>query len=139
VFFDRRLTNYVDSRCAPSTGGRLFLEPWQNMSVIGTTDTDYYGDLDDVVDTTAEVRYLIQAVGAGIPGDPRGHERSGPGPAYGPRSTTGARPRRAIAGARGGRPRAARRAGLYSMIGGKLASYRMFAEAMTDAICHRWA
>ena len=36
--------------------------PWQNLSVLGTTDDDYYGDLDDVLATGDEVRYLFQAV-----------------------------------------------------------------------------
>jgi glycerol-3-phosphate dehydrogenase len=66
VFFDRRLTNYAIA-VAAIDGRRVFLEPWQNMSVIGTTDTDYYGDLDDVVATTAEVRYLVQAVARVFP------------------------------------------------------------------------
>src|SRR5690606_39263278 len=61
VFLDRRLTNYgivaraIDDR-------QVFLLPWQNMSVLGTTDDDFYGDLDDVVANSDEVRYLVEAI-----------------------------------------------------------------------------
>ena len=41
--------------------------PWQNVSVLGTTDDDYFGDLDDVVATSDEVRYLFQAVARVFP------------------------------------------------------------------------
>ena len=37
------------------------------MSVIGTTDDDYYGDLDDVRATSEEVRYLVQGVARVFP------------------------------------------------------------------------
>src|SRR5690606_22265231 len=61
VVFDRRLTNYAVS--SQTIDGRMiFIEPWQNMSVIGTTDDDYYGDLDDVVATSEEVRYLVEGI-----------------------------------------------------------------------------
>jgi len=136
VFFDRRLTNYAIAVRAID-GRQVFLEPWQNMSVIGTTDTDYYGDLDDVVATTAEVRYLIQAVARVFPAI---LEARAIGTWAGVRPTIydwgpdpdGLSREHAVVDHE---PHGA--AGLYSMIGGKLASYRMFAEAMTDAICHR--
>src|SRR5262249_4676003 len=61
VVYDRRLSNYAI--LAEATDGRqIVLEPWENMSVIGTTDDDYYGDLDDVVATSEEVRYLVQGI-----------------------------------------------------------------------------
>ena len=50
VFLDRRLTNYAIITSAVD-GRQVFLLPWQNMSVLGTTDDDYYGDLDDVLAT----------------------------------------------------------------------------------------
>src|SRR6201999_3221748 len=59
VVFDRRLTNYAIF--ANTVDGRqIFLEPWQNMSVLGTTDDDFYGDLDRVHATSEEVRYLVE-------------------------------------------------------------------------------
>jgi len=136
VFFDRRLTNYAIAVRAID-GRQVFLEPWQNMSVIGTTDTDYYGDLDDVVATTAEVRYLVQAVARVFPAilDARPIGTwAGVRPtlyAWGPSPDGLSREHEVIDHERHGAP------GLYSMIGGKLASYRIFAEEMTDAIAQR--
>src|SRR5690606_9159915 len=66
VMFDRRLTNYAIVAQAID-GRQVFLEPWQNLTIIGTTDDDYYGDLDDVVATADEVRYLVQAVARVFP------------------------------------------------------------------------
>ncbi|HLV69048.1 MAG TPA: glycerol-3-phosphate dehydrogenase/oxidase [Polyangiaceae bacterium] len=136
VFLDRRLTNYAIATNAID-GRQVFLMPWQNMSVLGTTDDDYYGDLDDVIATEDEVRYLFQAV-----------ERVFPA----------IRNARAIGTWGGVRPtlwgwgvnedelsrehsivdhREHGADGLYSMIGGKLASYRLFAQEMTDVIAAR--
>jgi glycerol-3-phosphate dehydrogenase len=136
VFFDRRLTNYAIAVRAID-GRQVFLEPWQNLSVIGTTDTDYYGDLDDVVATTEEVRYLIQAVARVFPaihGARAIGTWAGVRPtlyAWGPDPDGLSREHEVIDHAPHGAP------GLYSMIGGKLASYRMFAEEATDLIAQR--
>ncbi|HWO10651.1 MAG TPA: glycerol-3-phosphate dehydrogenase/oxidase [Polyangiaceae bacterium] len=136
VFFDRRLTNYAIAVRAID-GRQVFLEPWQNMSVIGTTDTDYYGDLDDVVATTEEVRYLVQAVARVFPAilDARAVGTwAGVRPtlyAWGPSPDGLSREHAVIDHGAHGAP------GLYSMIGGKLASYRIFAEEMTDVVARR--
>lgn len=136
VFFDRRLTNYAIAVRAID-GRQVFLEPWQNMSVIGTTDTDYYGDLDDVVATTAEVRYLVQAVARVFPAI---LEARAIGTWAGVRPTLFdwgkspdglSREHHVVDHAAHGAP------GLYSMIGGKLASYRLFSEEMTDVLAKR--
>ena len=66
VYFDRRLSNF-GIMVKAIDGRRVFIEPWQTMSVLGTTDDDYYGDLDDVRATTDEVRYLFEAVGRVFP------------------------------------------------------------------------
>lgn len=136
VFFDRRLTNYAITVEAID-GRQVFLEPWQNMSVIGTTDDDYYGDLDRIHATVDEVRYLVQAV-----------ERVFPA----------IRTARAIGTWAGVRPTLYRWGvnedslsreheiidhaehdadGLYSMVGGKLASYRLFSQEMSDLLAKR--
>ncbi len=134
VFFDRRLTNYAIAVRAID-GRQVFLEPWQNMSVIGTTDTDYYGDLDDVVATTAEVRYLVQAVARVFPAILSARAIgtwAGVRPTlydWGPNPDRLSREHEVVDHTAHGVP------GLYSMIGGKLASYRLFSEEMTDAVC----
>jgi glycerol-3-phosphate dehydrogenase len=137
VFLDRRLTNYAIVAKAID-GRQVFLLPWQNMSVLGTTDDDYYGDLDDVVATSDEVRYLFQAVERIFPKvrtarsigtwggvRPTLHE-------WGPDEDALSREHQVVDHAEHGAD------GLYSMIGGKLASYRLFAEEMTDIIARRF-
>ncbi len=137
IAFDRRLTNYaiaartIDNR-------QIFIEPWQNISVVGTTDDDFYGDLDDVVATTEEVRYLVQGIARVFPaitGARAIHTWAGVRPTlhrYGPLEDALSRDHAVVDHAEHGAP------GLYSMIGGKLASYRLFAEEMTDVLAHRF-
>ena len=136
VFLDRRLTNYAIM--ASSIDGRqVFLMPWQNMSVLGTTDDDYYGDLDDVIATRDEVEYLFQAVERVFPAV-RSARAIG--------TWGGVRP--TLYGWGGNEDELSREHrivdhaehhadGLYSMIGGKLASYRLFSEEMTDVLAKR--
>ncbi|MFO0547986.1 MAG: glycerol-3-phosphate dehydrogenase/oxidase [Polyangiaceae bacterium] len=137
VAFDRRLTNYAIA--ATSIDGRqIFLEPWQNMTVIGTTDDDYYGDLDDVVANSDEVRYLVQGVARVFPAIRTAraiHTYAGVRPTlykYGPLEDALSRDHQVVDHAAHGAP------GLYSMVGGKLASYRLFAEEMTDVLARRF-
>jgi glycerol-3-phosphate dehydrogenase len=136
VFLDRRLTNYAVVATAID-GRQVFLLPWQNMSVLGTTDDDFYGDLDDVVATSDEVRYLFQAVERVFPAvrDARMIGTwGGVRPTlyeWGPGEDELSRDHRVVDHASEGAD------GLYSMVGGKLASYRLFAEEMTDVIARR--
>ncbi|HEY0665331.1 MAG TPA: glycerol-3-phosphate dehydrogenase/oxidase [Gallionella sp.] len=44
---------------ARSDGRVFFVIPWYGMTLIGTTDTDYSGDLDHVLVEPAEVAYLL--------------------------------------------------------------------------------
>jgi glycerol-3-phosphate dehydrogenase len=48
----------------------IFVIPWRDFSLIGTTDTDFDGDLDRVHATRAEVEYLLGEVRKALP-DPR--------------------------------------------------------------------
>jgi glycerol-3-phosphate dehydrogenase len=136
VFLDRRLTNYAVIATAID-GRQVFLLPWQNMSVLGTTDDDFYGDLDDVVATTDEVRYLFQAVERVFPAIRQARSIGtwgGVRPTlyeWGPGEDELSRDHRVVDHATEGAD------GLYSMVGGKLASYRLFAEAMTDVVARR--
>ena len=109
VVYDRRLTNYAIF--ANTIDGRqIFLEPWENMSVLGTTDDDFYGDLDHVHATSEEVRYLVEGIARVFPADPRGarhrHLRRRAPHALRLRPDRG----RPLARARDRRPRRARRA-----------------------------
>lgn len=136
VFLDRRLTNYAVVATAID-GRQVFLLPWQNMSVLGTTDDDYYGDLDDVRATGDEVRYLVQAVERVFPAVRQARmigTWGGVRPtlyAWGPNEDELSREHEIVDHAQHGA------AGLFSMVGGKLASYRIFAEEMTDVLAAR--
>jgi len=136
VFLDRRLTNYAITANAID-GRQVFLLPWQNMSVLGTTDDDYYGDLDRVVATGDEVRYLFEAVARVFPSVWQARAIGtwgGVRPtlyAWGPNEDELSREHEIVDHAVHGAP------GLYSMLGGKLASYRQFSEEMTDVVVRR--
>lgn len=136
VYLDRRLSNFAIVTDAID-GRQVFLLPWRNMSVLGTTDDDYYGDLDDVVATQDEVRYLYQAIERVFPSvrsaRPIG-TWAGLRPtlyAWGVPEDALSRDHRIIDHESTGMP------GLFSMLGGKLASYRLFAEEASDLVCAR--
>jgi glycerol-3-phosphate dehydrogenase len=46
---------------SPRDGRLMFLIPWGQFSVIGTTDTDYEGDPADVHADAADVAYILEA------------------------------------------------------------------------------
>jgi glycerol-3-phosphate dehydrogenase len=133
VVLDRRITNYAILSEAID-GRQVFLCPWQNVSVLGSTDDDYYGDLDDVRATSEEVRYLVQGVAHMLPGVRTARAigtYAGVRPtlyAYGPNEDALSRDHRVVDHAVDGAP------GIYSMIGGKLASYRLFAQEVCDRV-----
>lgn len=51
----------------PVDGRVLFAVPWGDRAYVGTTDTDYEGDLDELAATREDVQYLLQAVGSYFP------------------------------------------------------------------------
>jgi glycerol-3-phosphate dehydrogenase len=137
VIYDRRLTNYA-IMSQTIDGRTIFIEPWQNVSVIGTTDDDYYGDLDNVVATSEEVRYLVEGIAKVFPSVRKGRiigTYAGVRPTlyeYGKLEDALSRDHEIVDHAVHGAD------GLYSMIGGKLASYRLFAEEMVDILARRF-
>jgi glycerol-3-phosphate dehydrogenase len=48
----------------------IFVIPWRDFSLVGTTDTDFEGDLDRLYATRDEVAYLLDEVRRAVP-DPR--------------------------------------------------------------------
>jgi glycerol-3-phosphate dehydrogenase len=136
VVLDRRITNYAILSEAID-GRQIFLCPWQNASVVGTTDDDYYGDLDDVRATSEEVRYLVQGVAKVFPGIRESRAigtYAGVRPtlhAYGPTEDALSRDHRVVDHEADGAP------GIYSMVGGKLASFRLFAQELCDLVAPR--
>lgn len=136
IVFDRRITNYAVAAKAID-GRQIFIEPWQNTSILGTTDDDFYGDLDDVRATTEEVRYLVQGIARTLPAVAKARAIgtfAGVRPTlyeWGPGEDELSRDHRIVDHAAHGAD------GLYSMIGGKLASYRLFAYEMMERLAPR--
>jgi glycerol-3-phosphate dehydrogenase len=133
VVYDRRLSNYAV--LAEAIDGRqIFVMPWQNVSIVGTTDDDYYGDLDNVVSTSEEVRYLVQGVARVFPAIRTARAigtYAGVRPTlyeYGRLEDSLSREHAIVDHETEGAK------GVYSMIGGKLASFRLFAQEMSDRI-----
>ncbi len=133
VVYDRRLSNYgVISETID--GRQVFVYPWENASVLGTTDDDYFGDLDDVMATSEEVRYLVQALARVLPAIRSARAigtYAGVRPTlyeFGPNEDELSREHAIVDHSADGAP------GLYSMIGGKLASFRLFAQELSDLV-----
>ncbi len=133
---DRRFSNYGIIASAVD-GRQIFIIPHEDTSVIGTTDTDYYGDPDDLRVTQDDVEYLLEGIESVIP------------------TIRQARILRAWAGIRTtlyeyGKPSddlsrehaiydhgPAGAKNLLTLIGGKLASYRAQSQELTDLVSRR--
>jgi len=48
-------------------GRVVFVLPWGRLSLVGTTDTDYDGSLDEIIATRDDVAYLLEEVNAFFP------------------------------------------------------------------------
>lgn len=53
---------------SPRDDRLMFLIPWGEFSIIGTTDTDYQGDLDLVYADADDVDYILDAINVQFPG-----------------------------------------------------------------------
>jgi glycerol-3-phosphate dehydrogenase len=136
IVYPHRISQFSIS--AESIDGRdLLMVAHAGFTLLGTTDDDFYGDLDSVEVLEDEVEYLLQGIERVFP---RIRE-------YRPvRTTTGVRPtlfkwrryedelsRRyeVIDHAREGAD------GFVSIAGGKLSMYRKMAEETSDAVCRK--
>lgn len=116
------------------TDGRLFfVVPWLGYTMLGTTDTDYHEDLDDIRATDDDITYLVDAVRRYLPHGPwdtRLYSYAGvrslmntEGVAA---SSVSRKPILFDHGRDGNMP------GLLSIIGGKLTAHRGLAEEVVD-------
>ncbi len=131
---DRRLSNYAIM--ADAIDGRsIFVMPYQNTTVIGTTDDDYFGDPDDIPILEDEVEYLLEGIESVFPRIRQfriTHAWAGVRPTLptrGPYEDDLSRDHRvydheAEEGV----------GGLLSIAGGKLASYRLMSEDLVDVL-----
>ncbi|MBI1861392.1 MAG: glycerol-3-phosphate dehydrogenase/oxidase [Deltaproteobacteria bacterium] len=137
LVLDRRVVNI--SMVCKAVDGResVFILPHEHTTLIGTTDDDFYGHPDNVTITQDDVGYLMQAVTRYFPSLPECRIM---------RAFVGIRP--TIYGWGMDESSLSREhlifdhtqdgaEGLFTMIGGKLASYRLMAEELTDILCQK--
>ncbi|MCC6847938.1 MAG: glycerol-3-phosphate dehydrogenase [Deltaproteobacteria bacterium] len=125
---------------APRDGRVMFAIPWEDQTLVGTTDTDYDARPEDVAADAADVRYLLEAVNASFPA-----ARLEEGDVIG--AYAGLRPLVAPAPTEDEAPSETSReeeifespSGLLSLGGGKLTTYRRVAERVVDRVAERLA
>ncbi len=120
----------------PRDGRHIFLIPCGDFTLIGTTDTDYQGDLDHLAATLDDVEYLLEAMRHTFPGAQIKHDDI-------ISTFAGLRPLVSAPG----NPSALSRehvivehpSGLITIAGGKLTTHRLMAEQLTDCVQKRLA
>lgn len=128
-----------DGLYVEATDGRpVFILPWGDLTLVGTTDLPFVGDPADAVTTDAEIEYLLAAVNRWLPddrlqrADVLGHY-SGVRPLPATRvGSTAAITRRHWLQEHAEAP-----VPMYSVIGGKLTTCRSLAESTCDALLAR--
>ena len=136
VVYPHRISNFSIS--AESIDGRdLLMVAHGSFTLVGTTDDDFYGDLDSIEVLEDEVEYLLQGLGRVFPAIRD----------YRPvRSTAGVRP--TLFKWRPNEDSLSRRYeiidhaakgvdGFVTIAGGKLSMYRLMAEETSDAVCRK--
>lgn len=124
--------HYALILAAPQDGRIFFLMPWEGESLLGTTDSDFDGDPDNLEVTDADIDYLLAAYAHYFPQKPLGRKDIISGFA-------GLRP---LAANEEGMPSDVSRehiiasadSGLISLVGGKYTTARKVAEQVVDRV-----
>jgi len=118
-------------------GRIVFVLPWGKFTIVGTTDTDYKGSLDDVAATPDDVSYLLAAINEFFPA-------ANLGVADVVSTYAGVRPLVSHGESRGSASDVSRSheviesaSGLWTIAGGKLTTARAMAEDVVDRIVRR--
>ncbi len=133
LVLDRRLSDYAVV-CGAVDGRQMFAYPHEDETWIGTTDDDCWGDPDDLEATGDEVAYLLDGAASLLPGVRQARVTRAFWALrttlfeYGPNEDALSREHELVDHAAEGA------AGLLSLVGGKLASYRAQSEEATDRI-----
>ena len=120
---------------APQDGRVVFTVPWANMTYVGTTDTDFDGDFDEVRATSDDVSYLLDTVNHFFPeAKLTGSDVTGTWAGVRPliRSDEASTGKTSREHQRYDDPR-----GITTIAGGKLTTYRSMAAEVVDAVL-RW-
>ena len=68
ILVPRSRTGVQNAVTLPTRDGRIvFVLPWGDLSLVGTTDTDYSGDRDRVEASSGDIGYLLDAMNDGFP------------------------------------------------------------------------
>jgi glycerol-3-phosphate dehydrogenase len=132
-----RVTAHAHVLFARTDGRLFFVIPWNDFTLIGTTDTDYRGDPADAAADEADVRYLVAEARRAFPGAPfdRIHYTMAGVRALareeGVKEGDVSRKHELLDHEREGSP------GLLSVVGGKITAYRAIAEEVTDLACRK--
>jgi len=135
LVFERRVSNLA-VYTKGIDGRDMFTFPHEQNSMAGTTDDDFYGDLDRMDVTEDEVAYVLQAMERSLPGIRAHrviHAIAGVRPTlygFGSYEDELSRDYEVFDhGERDGVP------GFWTLAGGKLAAYRLMAEDASDRLC----
>ncbi|NOX53312.1 MAG: glycerol-3-phosphate dehydrogenase/oxidase [Planctomycetes bacterium] len=137
VTVDRQRLPVPDAVVLPDGSRILFTIPWGERVILGTTDTDYDGPLDDVRTDSSDVALILEVVNRFFPEAKLTD--------YDVRSQwAGLRP---LVDGRSGQPSDISRAhqirmpepGWIDVAGGKLTTYRLIAEHAVDLVCRHLA
>jgi glycerol-3-phosphate dehydrogenase len=118
-------------------GRPVFAIPWENLVLLGTTDTDYDGDLDQIPSDRSDVDYLLESFNYYFP-------RANLTYAHILSTFAGLRPLVFEEGKPASRVSRDYQIfegpeNFFSIIGGKLTTYRVMAKQMVDRLIHRLA
>lgn len=121
---------------AKRDGRVVFVLPWGRLTLVGTTDTDFHGEPEDVVPDADDVAYLLESVNDAFP-----EARVAPGDVVS--TYAGLRP--LIHGKPGQKESDISREheimedpdGLISVAGGKLTTQRAMAQDVVDRVCRK--
>jgi glycerol-3-phosphate dehydrogenase len=131
-----KLSNNAIVLFAKRDGRLIFVIPWQGYSLIGTTDTEYSGDLDTMYAVSDDVNYLVQETRYAFPGLKKED-------IYytfaGLRSLVGSHKQRVSNISRSHKivdhEPVDGVSGIISILGGKMTGYRSIAEEVVDLVC----
>jgi glycerol-3-phosphate dehydrogenase len=132
---DRRRLSVDEAVVLPEGKRILFVIPWGERTLLGTTDTDYEGDPADVRTDPSDVRYILDVVNGAFPG-----ARLDPSDVIS--TWAGVRPLIAPDREEAGAPSDVSRShvirmtepGWFDVAGGKLTTYRRMAEQAVDRV-----
>jgi glycerol-3-phosphate dehydrogenase len=143
LVIDRSRLPLSDAVVLPERSRIIFVIPWGERAIIGTTDTDYAGDPAAVEVDATDIEYLLSVVNSAFP-------RAGLACTDLVSVWAGVRPLIASGNERSGEPSDLSRShqirmsepGWIDVAGGKLTTYRLMAEQTVDRVCEhlggRW-